>query len=822
MRSEPLAWCCADGPVRFDRHGQNVGRAPTSFQVDNNGAKTCRRSGSGNIGTRSISGGSSANVMCAGKMTLWPDIHTKKSGVLKTGGVCKKAGGICDQPADCSSIGDCTVLVDEFQRYGSCNGYCSSMGRTCVAAWDEVKDQCVQEFSKINGPGACSSPYDGTSDAICQCSDLPQGTAKAKVVIPGSPLSFDLVERTLEYPAPGALCPPTAHATAFDDCECALCAATVCMLDPPSPMPAIIGGAIAGLILVFLLSFAESKRRERIKLQRVKAELRKFQNNIIGVRAVTGDYDPRSTEAVGGTEAWGESPASSALKPTEVAPVKALWYWQEDSDKISKHAASSVKQPGNYVAYGFSVCRELNEAYAKYRQELQAPTHGAAQHAVATIDLADRIASTGTEQKANNQHTGLLFTVDFAAMKQRNATTGFERLILREQVLFGSPVSPLSPPPAIGQGAKVSSVWLIALAKQGLQKWRSSARPAAHGSLVAGSLVAAPTAPVELASVSTVVARPAEIATDDALLMRVGQLLQVSKQRPDGWAFGSVVYDEIDRPPLGVDGLSTQAGWFPVAHTAIATPDQLAKLQEKMGGSSADALAVPSTWTALKDPMVAELVPLGKANDAERAKAVAFFQQALHGHMPGVRIVAVERVQNVSMWQSFAVKRQTIVAREVKAADNHVLTEAEALDAVERVWLFHGTDEDTIPKIVQQGFNRAFCGKNATMYGKGVYFARDSSYSAQLAYSRPTAAGLQHIFLCTPPVPPSAHTRKQLVVTHSEASGCGMSEGSSTYAWCVHAAWQAELSSAHTARGCATRSRPTCARAMVTCSMTRQ
>ena len=262
-------------------------------------------------------------------------------------------------------------------------------------------------------------------------------------------------------------------------------------------------------------------------------------------------------------------------------------------------------------------------------------------------------------------------------MKQRNATTGFERLILHEEVLFGSPASPsLSPPPAIGQGAKVSSVWQIALAKQGLQSWRSRARDA---------VAATPTAPVELASVSTVAARPAEIATDDALLMRVGQLLQVSKQRPDGWAFGSVVYDEIDRPPLGVDGLSTQAGWFPVAHTAIATPDQLAKLQEKMGGSSADALAVPSTWTALKDPMVAELVPLGRADDAERAKAVDFFQQALHGRLPGVRIVAVERVQNVSMWQSFAVKRQTIVAREVKAADNHVLTEAEALDAVERV-----------------------------------------------------------------------------------------------------------------------------------------
>jgi hypothetical protein len=41
--------------------------------------------------------------------------------------------------------------------------------------------------------------------------------------------------------------------------------------------------------------------------------------------------------------------------------------------------------------------------------------------------------------------------------------------------------------------------------------------------------------------------------------------------------------------------------------------------------------------------------------------------------------------------------------------------------------LFHGTEtteKATIPKI-----NRSFCGKNATAYGKGVYFAVDASYS---------------------------------------------------------------------------------------------
>lgn len=67
---------------------------------------------------------------------------------------------------------------------------------------------------------------------------------------------------------------------------------------------------------------------------------------------------------------------------------------------------------------------------------------------------------------------------------------------------------------------------------------------------------------------------------------------------------------------------------------------------------------------------------------------------------------------------------------------------------LELKWLFHGTHEDVVQKIVQQGFNRSFCGRNATMYGKGVYFARDAKYSAHTAYSTPNAAGIQNMFLC--------------------------------------------------------------------------
>ena len=49
--------------------------------------------------------------------------------------------------------------------------------------------------------------------------------------------------------------------------------------------------------------------------------------------------------------------------------------------------------------------------------------------------------------------------------------------------------------------------------------------------------------------------------------------------------------------------------------------------------------------------------------------------------------------------------------------------------------LFRGTEKATIPKI-----NMSFCGKNATAYGKGVYFAVDASYSIDI-YSCPDSQG---------------------------------------------------------------------------------
>jgi hypothetical protein len=62
-------------------------------------------------------------------------------------------------------------------------------------------------------------------------------------------------------------------------------------------------------------------------------------------------------------------------------------------------------------------------------------------------------------------------------------------------------------------------------------------------------------------------------------------------------------------------------------------------------------------------------------------------------------------------------------------------------------WLWHGTDANSLQSIAQQGFNRSFSGKNATLWGKGVYFARNAFYSASPKFAVADKDGVQRMFL---------------------------------------------------------------------------
>lgn len=98
------------------------------------------------------------------------------------------------------------------------------------------------------------------------------------------------------------------------------------------------------------------------------------------------------------------------------------------------------------------------------------------------------------------------------------------------------------------------------------------------------------------------------------------------------------------------------------------------------------------------------------------------------------KIIKVERIQNQYLRQGYDLKKKHL---EAKNGQNQVR---------ERI-LYHGTQLTACESIEKNGFNRSYAGKNATIYGHGVYFAVNASYSAQSRYSLPDCNGLKYMYV---------------------------------------------------------------------------
>lgn len=232
---------------------------------------------------------------------------------------------------------------------------------------------------------------------------------------------------------------------------------------------------------------------------------------------------------------------------------------------------------------------------------------------------------------------------------------------------------------------------------------------------------------------------PEDLLGEPQMILVKGDIIQISKQRDDGWAFGSKMHHQNEalarqllRIAVGGEdstlddtAILTDTGWFPLDQTDVPSGDDLAVLQSQVGDTG--ELAAPRSWDPVVDPTSVELHDL-REGDSERDAVVTSFLSTLNPpQFRKVKIVRVQRVQNLAMWQSYVVKRQTICYREHFDPSSGPGSDAykKALQRFERNWLWHGTNVEVMDKILQQGFNRSFCGKNATAYGKGVYFARD-------------------------------------------------------------------------------------------------
>lgn len=112
---------------------------------------------------------------------------------------------------------------------------------------------------------------------------------------------------------------------------------------------------------------------------------------------------------------------------------------------------------------------------------------------------------------------------------------------------------------------------------------------------------------------------------------------------------------------------------------------------------------------------------------------VQAFYDTLDAAHSKISIVRVERVSNLLLQQQYQLHLERLMQRCEQHPVEHVL--------------YHGTSESAVPDICAHGFNRSFCGRNGTIYGQGVYFAKHASLSVKDRYSPPNAEGYKAVFV---------------------------------------------------------------------------
>ena len=164
------------------------------------------------------------------------------------------------------------------------------------------------------------------------------------------------------------------------------------------------------------------------------------------------------------------------------------------------------------------------------------------------------------------------------------------------------------------------------------------------------------------------------------------------------------------------------------AHAA----DMKRDLEEHLKSKCPMSQSLPSTWKVMQSPWQdVEMVDI-KSGAPEFDEIVdLFYATCSRGEW---RIVKIQRVQNLPQFLLYETHKRTIEARNRPHGANEKR-------------LFHGTEKSTISKINRNAFNRSYCGKNATAYGQGVYFAVNASYSIGDTYSRPDQQGFKYMYL---------------------------------------------------------------------------
>ncbi|XP_076818266.1 uncharacterized protein LOC143463875 isoform X3 [Clavelina lepadiformis] len=123
----------------------------------------------------------------------------------------------------------------------------------------------------------------------------------------------------------------------------------------------------------------------------------------------------------------------------------------------------------------------------------------------------------------------------------------------------------------------------------------------------------------------------------------------------------------------------------------------------------------PSCWTHMDNKLV--LVETLKIDSSEYVDVQQQVLMSAKGLISN--IIKIERIQNPTLYDQFLAQKNRVECRMRKLGSHDRVTRE----------LFHGTCGEVCENIFKHGFDRSHAGKNATLYGRGVYFAIESSYS---------------------------------------------------------------------------------------------
>ncbi|KAG9338734.1 hypothetical protein JZ751_025403, partial [Albula glossodonta] len=147
--------------------------------------------------------------------------------------------------------------------------------------------------------------------------------------------------------------------------------------------------------------------------------------------------------------------------------------------------------------------------------------------------------------------------------------------------------------------------------------------------------------------------------------------------------------------------------------------------------SSGPPKVYPETWLPMESCQDFLQVPVSKEDRSYRTVYSLFHKTVSETRF---RILKILRVQNPYLWEKYKRKKE-YMSRKMSEMDR-MLNERH---------LFHGTSQDVVEGICKHNFDPRVCGKHATMFGQGSYFARKAVYSHN--FSKRSPKGVHCMFL---------------------------------------------------------------------------